>query len=164
MATIYYANKFPEARIVAVEPEPSNFCALLKNVAPYTNVVPINAAIWNRNCQIHLACPTVDSGAYDKYAFRVSEKGIPVRGITMRTLMEEVGFDCIDLLKMDIEGGEVEAFTNCDWIDAIQAIVIELHDRIRPGCRDTLNQVTKGFRSWDHGEMTFYVRDSLDAR
>jgi FkbM family methyltransferase len=159
MAAIYYANKYPDARIVAVEPEPSNYAALLKNVAPYTNVIPVNAALWNKNCQIRLGSPQNDSRPYSKWAFQVSNQGIPVRGITMRTLMEETGLDNIDLLKMDIEGGEVEAFANCDWIDGVQAIAIELHDHIRPGCRAVLKEVTKEFRSWDRGEMTFCLRE-----
>ena len=53
LASIYYANKYPQAKIVAVEPEPMNYSKLLRNVAPYTNVIPINAALWNRDCEVH---------------------------------------------------------------------------------------------------------------
>jgi hypothetical protein len=54
LATVYYANKYPLAKIVAVEPEPTNYAALLKNVALYTNVIPIKAALWSRDCRVHL--------------------------------------------------------------------------------------------------------------
>jgi len=159
MATVYYANKYPEAKIVAVEPEPTNYAALLKNVAPYSNVIPVNAALWNRDRQVYLGSMEPNPKPFSKWAFQVTEKGIPVRGITMRTLMKETGLDSIELLKMDIEGGEVEAFANCDWMDGVQAIVIELHDHFKPGCRAALDEAAKTFRSWNRGEMTFYVRD-----
>jgi FkbM family methyltransferase len=158
LATIYYANKYPEAKIVAVEPEPMNYSKLLRNVAPYTNVIPINAALWNRDCEVHLGAPGPDSTSYDQWAFQVTDQGTPVRGITMETLMKETALDSIELLKMDIEGGEIEAFDNYDWIDCVDSIVIELHDRIRPGCRAALKKATKGFNSWERGEMTFCLR------
>ena len=159
LTSIYYANKFPEARIIAIEPEPSNFDQLLKNVAPYPQVTAIQAALWNRDCQLNLGSPKLESPGFDKFRFQVREKGtIPVPGMTMRTLMKKVCLDSIDLLKMDIEGAEIEAFENCDWINTVQAIAIELHDPIRPGCTDVLNQVTKGFHSWNRNVITFYAR------
>jgi FkbM family methyltransferase len=157
MATVYYANRYPKAKIVAVEPEPTNYAALLKNVKLYPNVVAVNAALWNRDCQVHLETKGFDPT--EKEAFKVADKGIPIRAITMHTLMKQTGLDSVELLKMDIEGAEVEAFANCDWMDEVQAIAIELHDRMRPGCRATLTEATKGFRSWERGETTFYVRD-----
>jgi FkbM family methyltransferase len=159
ITTIYYANKFPQAKIVAIEPEPSNFVALLNNVARYPNVTPIQAALWNRNCSLNLGSPKIESPGYDKFRFQIKEKGtIPVPGMTMRTLMEKVGLDSIDLLKMDIEGAEIEAFENCDWIDSVQAIAVELHDHLRSGCSEALRRVTKGFRSWNRDLVTFYLR------
>jgi FkbM family methyltransferase len=158
MATLFYANRYPHAKIVAIEPEPSNFAALRKNVSPYLNVVPVNAAVWNKDCQLHLGPTGLDSTPYGKWAFQVTHSGIPVRGITMRTLMRESGLVSIDLLKMDIEGGELEAFEDSSWMSEVQGIAIELHDHMRLGCRKIVTEAAKGFRSWDRGEMTFYVR------
>jgi FkbM family methyltransferase len=75
MTTIYYANKFFEARIIAVEPEPSNFRELLNNVAPYPQVTPVQAALWNRDCQLNLGGPKIESPGFDKFRFQVQEKG-----------------------------------------------------------------------------------------
>ena len=71
MATLYYANKYPNAKIVAVEPEPSNYAALVKNVAPYPNVTPINAALWNKDGTVSLGPTGLDSTPYGKWAFQV---------------------------------------------------------------------------------------------
>src|SRR3974390_1863547 len=52
MTTIFYANRYPNATIVAVEPEESNYSALIKNTQSYANVVPLHAALWNSDGQV----------------------------------------------------------------------------------------------------------------
>ena len=49
LSTVFFANKFPQAKIVAIEPEPSNFAMLRDNVAPYPNVTPVQAALWKED-------------------------------------------------------------------------------------------------------------------
>jgi len=159
MATLYYANRYPNAKIVAVEPEPSNYAALVKNVSAYPNVMPIHAALWNNDGNVRLGPTGLDSTPYGKWAFQVTDAGAQVRAITMRTLIAEAKIDAIELLKMDIEGGEIEAFENGDWMGGVQVIVIELHDHIKPGCRAVVTSAAKGFRQWERGEMTFFARE-----
>ncbi len=45
-SSIFFARKYPGARIFAIEPETSNFTLLKKNTRKYRNIVPIKAAIW----------------------------------------------------------------------------------------------------------------------
>jgi len=163
MATLYYANRYPSAKIVAVEPEASNYAALVKNVSLYPNVTPIHAALWNKDGKVRLGPTGLDSTPYGKWAFQVADAGAQVRAITMRTLMLEAKIDTIDLLKMDIEGGEIEAFDNSDWTSGVQVIVIELHDHIKPGCRAVVSSAARGFTQWERGEMTFFARSGCEA-
>jgi FkbM family methyltransferase len=159
MATLYFANRYPNAKIIAVEPVASNYAALVKNVSAYPNVVPVHAALWNKDGKISLCSTGLDD---DWWAFKTYEGGDnQVRSITMRTLMTETGIDSIDLLKMDVEGAEVEAFEQSDWMSGVQVVVIELHDNIKPGCRATVTSAAKGFKQWERGEMTFYAREGV---
>jgi tRNA G46 methylase TrmB len=41
LASIYFANKYPDAKIIAIEPEQSNFELFKENVAPYPHIIPI---------------------------------------------------------------------------------------------------------------------------
>ena len=41
MTSVFYANKFPGAKIIAIEPEEANFEMLKKNAAHYSNIVPV---------------------------------------------------------------------------------------------------------------------------
>jgi FkbM family methyltransferase len=152
MASISFACSYPQARIIAVEPEPSNFAALLRNIAPYQNIVPVNAAIWKDDGEVCLGPCEV----HPKGAFQIVERGqVLVRAMTMRTLMREMGIQVIDFLKVDIEGAEKETFEACDWIESVRTIAIELHDRVKPGCRAALQMAATDFRFEDRGEVTF---------
>jgi FkbM family methyltransferase len=105
LASIYYANQYPEARIIAIEPEISNHEILKKNVAPYPQVVPVRAALWKENTDLLLS--DQDAG---NYGFRPVEARTsaslkirgPVRGLTLDTVMAECHVDFIDILKVDI--------------------------------------------------------------
>ncbi len=68
--------------------------------------------------------------------------------------MEKYSIDKIDLLKMDIEGGEKNVLENSsDWIDSVDIITVELHDRICVGCDRAFYLSTKDFKTFEkHGE------------
>lgn len=53
--------------------------------------------------------------------------GNSFRCISMDELMAQTGIDRIDLLKMDIEGGEFELFRNPGWLDRVGIIAMEVH-------------------------------------
>src|ERR1022692_1367843 len=159
MASILFALKYPTARIIAVEPEPSNFAALVRNTAPYKTITPIQAALWREDGEVTLGA----SNAHLKGAFRIVENGRQqVRAITMDTVMRETGIDSIDLLKVDIEGAEVEVFESCPWIRNVRVIAIELHDRVRPGCSSVVKSAANDLHCKQQGEVTFFDRPPVE--
>lgn len=162
MASIYFAHRYPEAKIVAVEAEASNFEMLSRNVRPYPAIVPLHAALWSRDGEISVSDPDPASGASGNDAFVTHEgSGVKVRAITMRTLMEEMDIQAVDLVKIDIEGAEKEVFEAAEWIHGVRFLMIELHDRLRPGCSDAVNSVVQGFSKVHRGETTLYVRATV---
>jgi FkbM family methyltransferase len=161
MASIYYANKYPDARVIALEPEASNFAVLVRNARPYPNVCCIRAALWNRDGQIAVSSPSLAQGAPGNMGFIVHEgQGAPVRALTLQTLMRDTDIESIDILKVDIEGAEKEVFECCSWMQHVRSLAIELHDRFKSGCSATVNSVTGDFLATQRGETTFYVRKS----
>jgi FkbM family methyltransferase len=155
MASILFALKYPGARIIAIEPEPSNFAALIRNTAPYKTITPIQAALWREDGDVTLG----ESNAHPKGAFQIVENGRKrVRAITMDTVMRESGIHFIDLLKVDIEGTEIELFEFCPWINNVRVIAIELHDRVRPGCSSAVKKAAKDLRFTQQGEVAFFIR------
>jgi FkbM family methyltransferase len=160
MASIMFALKYPAATIIAIEPEPCNFAALVRNTSPYKNVIPIHAALWQQDGEVALA----PSNAHPKGAFQVVENGSQrVPAITMETLMRDTGINSIDLLKVDIEGAEKEVFEFCPWINKVRVISIELHDRLRVGCSSTVKKTTKNFHCDQRGDVTLFIADRARA-
>jgi hypothetical protein len=72
--------------------------------------------------------------------------------------MKEMHVCSIDLLKVDIEGAEKEAFETCDWIRDVRCLMIELHDGFKPGCSEVVGSVMQEFSKVRRGETNLYVR------
>ena len=148
-------RRYPRAKIIAIEPEPSNFALLLRNTSSYKNIQSVCAALWREDGEVTLG----SSNVHPKGAFQIVENGeTRVRAVTLGTVMRETGIQSIDILKVDIEGSEREVFASCNWIDNVHAIVIELHDRVRAGCRRAVETAATDFRSLERGEVTFFLR------
>jgi FkbM family methyltransferase len=161
MASIYFAHKYPDARIIAIEAEASNFDLLVRNTRPYAAITPVHAALWNRDGEISVGEPDPATGANGNWAFVTREgPGVKVRAITMATLMKETQIQTLDLVKMDIEGAEKEVFEAGDWIKKARSLMIELHDRYRTGCSEVVYSAAQGFSKSERGETTFFVREA----
>lgn len=162
MTSVFYANRFPDATVVAVEPEASNYEALVRNTRVYPNIIPIHAALWNEDGHVEVFGGWGPRWTnWGKWGFRV-RKGDgnhnACRALTLTTLMREVGIESVDILKVDVEGAEREIFSRCDWMDKVKLLAIELHDRDWPGCSDAVNAVTSQYRKTERGLVTFYAR------
>jgi FkbM family methyltransferase len=97
LSSIFFANKFPKARIIAIEPEESNFSLLKSNTSQYVNISVHNAAIWNE--KLYLA---VKDLGYGKWGF-ITEKSHNedlnnVATMTIQEIMEINKLNCIDIL------------------------------------------------------------------
>jgi FkbM family methyltransferase len=171
LASIYFANKFPDAKIFAIEPEESNFKLLQKNSAPYKNIIPLQAALWNRNEEICV----IDSGL-GKWGFMTEEKMADgdrkrnfchyIKGKTVDSIMRDYSVQRIDILKIDIEGAEKEVFSDTSsWIEKVDAIIIELHERMKAGCIGSFYNGAKGFdHEWRLGENVYLSRKNRLTR
>lgn len=137
-ASIYFSLRFPNADIIAIEPEESNFGLLKRNALLYTNIQSIQAGIWDKNEKLSLANPeggaaefmfeskTVDNGAVD--------------GITIKSILDLQHWSKVDIIKLDIEGAEKEVFSANDlsWLKNVKLLIIELHDRYKKDCTKTV--------------------------
>ena len=70
---------------------------------------------------------------------------------TIETILEEFQSAGIDLLKLDIEGGEYDLVSGFPaWLQSTRVIFAELHERIVPGCEDLFKRVTANQARFSH--------------
>jgi len=155
-SAIFFAERYPNAQIIAVEPEESNFNLLLKNTSNYKNIIAIKAAIWGTIDKRTIQNRFTGHGGYtiSETENKTESTGQDIDCITIEWLMNKYNIDSIDLLKMDIEGGEKNVLENSsDWIDSVAIMTVELHDRICMGCDRAFYLATKDFKTFEkHGE------------
>ena len=160
--SIFFAQTYPEAHIIAVEPEESNFQTLTGNTKPYPNIVPVRAAIWHKKGRLQITNPNAE-----KWAFQLSETGeetpsVTVDALTIGDLLAMSGENTIGILKLDIEGAEIELCSSNyeGWLEKTRVLIIELHDRFRTGCSEALNSAVSSynFQRTERGEHTILFK------
>mgnify|MGYP002620241390 CR=1 FL=1 len=138
LSTIYFAEKYPSSKIIAIEPEDSNYAMLELNTKDYSNIEIKKAAVWNIN-DVQLAINDRGEGKWGFTVEHMSENHhSSVMTVTVDALLKHSEFEEIDILKLDVEGAEKEIFSKHyeTWLNKVNIIIIELHDRIKNGCTE----------------------------
>ena len=143
IASVTFLNEYPEARVVAVEPEPSNFELCRKNLAPYSDrVTLLHGAVWKTSGRLVLDAHE-ESWANEVHEAPDGQVG-SVEAFSVPALIA-YGPGEVDLFKVDIEGSEKEVFGPGaeDWLPKVRNIAIDLHDK---ECTDRFFAALKGFQ------------------
>jgi FkbM family methyltransferase len=125
--TMYFALKYPDAKIISLEPSKMNFVVLQKNIALQKNVKALNAAVWFESKQI----PFMEAAnAYNsRIAETDTEHSHTIEAYNVEDILSKENIDTIDLLKIDIEGAEKDILQkNQDWLNKVKNIIIEIHE------------------------------------
>ncbi|MEM6635718.1 MAG: FkbM family methyltransferase [Pseudomonadota bacterium] len=144
-ASLAMARMFPQAKVITLEAASENYQLALDNTRDldrievrHTAVVaeggPETLALRNRGTaewgfSVALG-PTSDNPIVEE-----------VPALSMQKLLEELDSADILALKMDIEGAEKALLEQApDWLDKVPILMIELHERIVPGCEEVFWQ------------------------
>lgn len=118
--------RYPDARLIGIEPDPIAFNTLRLNTASDANVqiLPIAVGGTDGLRTFYSSPESVVSGFVQTRSF---QKPIPVFTRSLDSLMQDMGLSEIDLLKIDVEGAEEEILASCSRLPDVRAIVGELH-------------------------------------
>jgi FkbM family methyltransferase len=103
--SVFFANRYPDAEIIAVEPPGANFEILQANTAPYRNIHCVPAAVWHRRAELRLAdIPYGDWGTWFKEDVDMAPLAStgPVQAVPAYTIAEILdmhGWDTVDFIK-----------------------------------------------------------------
>jgi FkbM family methyltransferase len=124
----YFLSRFPDLKIVALEPNPSAYEMAKQNLKPYDD----RAILLQKGLYI------TDGVAFfsgDNTGASISHTGFEIDCTTILSLTERYSIPCIDILKMDIEGAEGAIFSSNPeaWLALTDLLIIEIHgDQIKP--------------------------------
>jgi FkbM family methyltransferase len=160
-ASIYFADAYPSAAVLAVEPDPANAEACRRNTAGRSAITVLEAALGSEPGRVALVNPAGEAWAVQTAR---SEAGTtPV--LTIDDVLARVP-DAVPLIvKIDIEGFEADLFSrNTEWIDGAAVVIIEPHDWLFPDRRSSRPfQKAMAERDFDlivSGENLIYIRSA----
>ena len=100
----------PKGRVYAFEPDPDNHATLLRNIElnGYRNVIAVRKAVSDRVGDAQLYLSATVSGNHSIYRHGLPGRGsIPVETTTVDSMLEELEWPHVDLVKIYVEGAEV---------------------------------------------------------
>ena len=169
LSALFFMKKYPDARIIAVEPDAVNFEIMKRNLEDYSShVTLLNAAIWPSDGEVSLVEHDESNEGLGAWGYRTETLTEGAEGsvsaISIPTLMKQSSINYIDILKVDIEGAEYELFEKGyeSWLDKVGLIIIETHDRFKPNSEAMVRNALKGrFTELPlKGENLFFKKNS----
>jgi autotransporter strand-loop-strand O-heptosyltransferase len=131
-----YACERGANKVYSYEPEPLNFKCLTSNSDGY-NIVPINSAVSNVSGSVSFNVKS-SSGIHTLGSLNTIQNeneykySIDVESVTFDKLISDNNITNIDLLKIDVEGSELDIVysMNKSHFDIINKIVLEYHHNV----------------------------------
>lgn len=119
----WYLSRFPQLRTWALEPMPDNFELARRNLGRYgdrATVLPLALAGSEGTVRFEGGGTGGSIGG---------DNGIEVKTTCMPALLATIPGGHIDVLKIDIEGAEVDVFEAApqQWLGKVDRIIVELH-------------------------------------
>jgi FkbM family methyltransferase len=156
--SFFLLHRYPNARVIAVEPDPANFAMCRRNLEPFGDrVALVNSGVWPRATPLCVERGSNRDGREWTFQVRPACDGEQhhLMSTTIPDLIRSSGKDRVDLLKIDIESAEIPLFSEGtdQWLRRTRRVVIELHG---PNCeRVFFNAMRDGHWSFERsGELT----------
>jgi FkbM family methyltransferase len=163
--TLGIKEKIKDCQIFGAEANP----ILYRDLPNISNFTCINAAVAGYDGEaIFYKSPDIDGSIVIEYNTVENNERFNIKAVSLPKLFELSGFNEIDLLKIDVEGSELEIFesTSADFLkNSVKQITCEFHDFINPddiprikGIINKLENIgfsTKKFSYHTYGDVLF---------
>ncbi len=167
LTTLYLKRFYPDSTVIAIEPDEGNFAMLERTIEVngLKDVRCVRAGLWPQDEMLE-----IDRGFRDHLEWSITLKRDSepidavekIKGISPHRLKKEFEFPRIDILKIDIEGGErflfSDAATARQTLDGVRYLALEIHDEF--GIRDGIERMLSDndFVYFETGETLFGFR------
>lgn len=131
ISTRWFCERYPDAHVIAVEPNPES-ADLLEPNAPMAEFHEVAVAGRDGEAPVSRS----DRGAW---AAHTRAGGDVVATVPARTVDRVLDGRRAEIVKMDVEGAELDVFeSGGEWLLYVRLLLVETHDRLRPGCTAAL--------------------------
>jgi len=146
-----FLSRYPEAQCLVLEPGLA-YQRAERNLAAYgSRAILRRAALMGTSGSFRMI--EADTGSQ----VVPSDNG-ELEVVTLIDLIAQSPSGRIDIMKIDIEGAEVELFRGpCDWLRVVTCITIELHGEVAKAEIPT-TLLAAGFKLSQHGSLTVAIR------
>jgi len=110
--------------VVAVEPHPDNYVALLRGIElnGLRNVVPLRLAAWEENCVLNLFLGK--ASIFHSVKVDAGSGCVEVEARTLDRIVHELNLSHVDWIKLDVEDAEVEV------LRGLKSVVARYHPKL----------------------------------
>jgi FkbM family methyltransferase len=153
LSVIYFKKLNPSVKVIAFEPDTSNFELLKKNIESFgfSNLQLRKEAVWIENTQLIFKS---DGNMGSKIVTSVNDAGseIKVNAIRLKELITQP----IEMLKIDIEGAEYQVLKDIkDQLSLIKNIFIEYH-----GSYSQNPELTEILQILTDSHFSYYIKEA----
>jgi FkbM family methyltransferase len=151
LSVIYLKKLCPNARILAFEPDPTNYSLLKKNIQSFgfPDVELMEAAVWTKNTTLQFS----SGGNMGSSISTDSAKNtLQVKAVRLNDYLNEP----VDFLKIDIEGAEYEVVRDiADSLPNVKRMFLEYHGRF-----DQHQELLEMLEIVRRSGFSFYIREA----
>jgi FkbM family methyltransferase len=154
LSVIYLKRLFPDAEIVAFEPDEKNFELLKKNVESFgfSQVQLRKEAVWIENTTIQFADEGSMSSRIDTES---STNTVDVQAIRLKDFLNKR----VDFLKIDIEGAEFKVMNDIiDNLHFIESLFLEYHGSFKEN-----GELTQLFSMLATKGFMYYIKEATSV-
>lgn len=154
LGVMYFKQLYPNATVIAFEPDQANADLLEKNVKEnhLTQVTVKREAVWTSHQPLQFAAAGTEASRIDSHGGSTT-----VQGIDFKYFLQQ--FPMVDFLKMDIEGAEHAVLAHCaDELYRVKHMFLEYH-----GYTHKPQELANLFSLIDVLGFTCYVRNAADS-
>ena len=160
LSAFYFSREFPNAKIVAVEPEKNNFLMMKQNCDGLGNVEILNNAIGSSDGFANIESKDAENNSFRTFRNLKGDGEIEV--VSVNSILSDNKDLVPFIIKIDIEGFEEDLFSaNTEWVGKFLLLIIETHDWMLPkqaNSRNFLNVISDQNRDFVHrGENIFSI-------
>jgi FkbM family methyltransferase len=160
LTSIYFAKKYENLSITAVEPfkENAEIAELNMRTNNLKNFKILQGGVWNKITNLSLKRGFRDG---KEWGINLAEDSYgKIKGYCLNQLLDQY-YHPIDFLKIDIEGAEEKLFADqiyaAEFLKKIKCLAMEIHDEFN--CRNTIYEILKenNFFYYDIQDMTIAI-------